>query len=266
MTNVELDHHATYASRLDLEDAFAQFLALAPRRIVWDRPDLVALAMDAGDAEVVTFDAPEADLRPDGVALSTGAATTSRSPCPAPTTRSTPPRPSRPAAPPAPTSTAPSPRWPTSAAPAGASSSSAPPRPAPPSTTTTPTTRPRSRPLSPPRARSSPPAWSPSSNPTSTRGRAACTASSAPRWRAPTSSRVLDVYPARERAEDFPGVTGRLVAAAAADAAGGRPVYWLPDFATAEPVLRGLLRAGDLCLVMGAGDIDALGRNLVAAR
>ena len=77
---------------------------------------------------------------------------------------------------------------------------------------------------------------------------------------------VLDVYPARERAEDFPGITGRLVAAAAADAAGGRPVYWLPDFATAEPVLRGLLRAGDLCLVMGAGDIDALGRNLVAAR
>ena len=43
-------------------------------------------------------------------------------------------------------------------------------------------------------------------------------------------------------------------------------MYWLPDFATAEPVLRGLLRAGDLCLVMGAGDIDALGRNLVAAR
>jgi UDP-N-acetylmuramate--alanine ligase len=77
---------------------------------------------------------------------------------------------------------------------------------------------------------------------------------------------VLDVYPARERAEDFPGVTGRLVAAAAADAAGGRPVYWLPDFATADPVLHGLLRAGDLCLVMGAGDIDTLGRNLVAAR
>ena len=41
------------------------------------------------------------------------------------------------------------------------------------------------------------------------------------------------------------------------------PVYWLPDFAAAEPVLRGLLRAGDLCL-SGAGDIDALGRRLVA--
>ena len=41
---------------------------------------------------------------------------------------------------------------------------------------------------------------------------------------------VLDVYPARERAEDFPGVSGLLIAEAAADAAAGRPVYWLPGF------------------------------------
>jgi UDP-N-acetylmuramate--alanine ligase len=40
-------------------------------------------------------------------------------------------------------------------------------------------------------------------------------------------------------------------------------VYWLPAFADALPALRGLLRAGDLCLVMGAGDIDVLGRRLV---
>ena len=39
---------------------------------------------------------------------------------------------------------------------------------------------------------------------------------------------VLDVYRARERPEDFPGVSGFLVAQAAADAAGGRPVWWLP--------------------------------------
>src|SRR5262249_21175624 len=39
---------------------------------------------------------------------------------------------------------------------------------------------------------------------------------------------VLDVYPARERPEDFPGITGLLVAEAAADAAAGRPVLWLP--------------------------------------
>jgi UDP-N-acetylmuramate--alanine ligase len=73
---------------------------------------------------------------------------------------------------------------------------------------------------------------------------------------------VLDVYPARERAEDFPGVTGLAVAEATADAAGGRPVYWLPGFAAAEAVLGGLLRDGDLCIVMGAGDVDHLAHRL----
>jgi UDP-N-acetylmuramate--alanine ligase len=73
---------------------------------------------------------------------------------------------------------------------------------------------------------------------------------------------VLDVYPARERAEDHSGVSGLLLAQAAADAAGGRPVHWLPTFADAEPVLRGLLGEGDLCVVMGAGDVDELGRRL----
>jgi UDP-N-acetylmuramate--alanine ligase len=75
---------------------------------------------------------------------------------------------------------------------------------------------------------------------------------------------VLDVYPARERAEDFPGVTGRLVAAAAADAADGRRVAWLPDFDSAERVLRAELREGDLLLTLGAGNVDALGRRLLA--
>jgi UDP-N-acetylmuramate--alanine ligase len=75
---------------------------------------------------------------------------------------------------------------------------------------------------------------------------------------------VLDVYPARERAQDFPGVRGLLVAEAAADAANGRPVYWLPTFDAAERVLRAELRAGDLCLVLGAGDVDALGRRLLS--
>jgi UDP-N-acetylmuramate--alanine ligase len=74
---------------------------------------------------------------------------------------------------------------------------------------------------------------------------------------------VLDVYPARESAVDHPGVSGLRVADAAADAAAGRPVYWLPTCAAAEPVLRGVLRAGDLCLVMGAGDVNALARRLV---
>ncbi len=74
---------------------------------------------------------------------------------------------------------------------------------------------------------------------------------------------VLDVYPARERAEEHPGVSGLTISEAAADAAGGRPVYWLATFAEAEPVLRGLLREEDLCILMGAGDIDELGRRLL---
>ena len=75
---------------------------------------------------------------------------------------------------------------------------------------------------------------------------------------------VLDVYPARERAEDFPGVSGLLVAEAAADAGRGKPVLWLPDFDAAERALAPELRDGDLLLVLGAGDVDALGRRLVA--
>ena len=74
---------------------------------------------------------------------------------------------------------------------------------------------------------------------------------------------VTDVYPARERAADHPGVSGLTIAEAVADAAHGRPVYWLPTFRDAYEVLDRILRAGDVCLVMGAGDVDALARALV---
>jgi UDP-N-acetylmuramate--alanine ligase len=75
---------------------------------------------------------------------------------------------------------------------------------------------------------------------------------------------VLDVYAARERAQDHPGVSGLMIAEATADAAGGKPVYWLPAFADAERALHALLRAGDVCVVMGAGDVDQLARRVVA--
>jgi UDP-N-acetylmuramate--alanine ligase len=75
---------------------------------------------------------------------------------------------------------------------------------------------------------------------------------------------VLDVYPARERPEDFPGVSGLLVAGAAADAAGGRPVWWLPRMGDAERMLRSQLGEGDLLVTLGAGDVDRLARRLVA--
>jgi UDP-N-acetylmuramate--alanine ligase len=73
---------------------------------------------------------------------------------------------------------------------------------------------------------------------------------------------VLDVYPARERAEDYPGVSGGLVAGAASDAAGGRPVYWAPAIADAERLLGDLLTEGDLLITLGAGDVDRVARAL----
>jgi UDP-N-acetylmuramate--alanine ligase len=67
-------------------------------------------------------------------------------------------------------------------------------------------------------------------------------------------SYVLPIYPARERQEDFPGVSSELIAADA------HP----QSFEEARELLMDELHAGDLCLVMGAGDVDRLGRMLVA--
>jgi UDP-N-acetylmuramate--alanine ligase len=74
---------------------------------------------------------------------------------------------------------------------------------------------------------------------------------------------VLDVYAARECQQDHPDVSGLAIARAAAEHAEGRQVMWLPQMERARSVLRGLLRDGDLCLAMGAGDVDSLGRGLV---
>jgi UDP-N-acetylmuramate--alanine ligase len=74
---------------------------------------------------------------------------------------------------------------------------------------------------------------------------------------------VLDVYPARERAEDYPGVSGMLVAGAAASAARGRRVCWLPGMEEAERFLRDELRDGDALITLGAGDVFLLAERLV---
>lgn len=74
---------------------------------------------------------------------------------------------------------------------------------------------------------------------------------------------VLDVYPAREEpVGDLAGVSGRMVAEAAADASGGRQVWWLPDADQALGALSGEIRDGDLVVTLGAGDIDALAERL----
>ena len=73
---------------------------------------------------------------------------------------------------------------------------------------------------------------------------------------------VTDVYPARERPEDFPGVSGLLVAEAAADAAAGRPVWWLPGLDEVARMLAAQLGEHDLLVTMGAGDVDRVAREL----
>jgi len=77
---------------------------------------------------------------------------------------------------------------------------------------------------------------------------------------------VLDVYPAREEpVGELAGVSGLDVARAAADHAGGRPVWWLRDTQAARAVLEGQLRDGDLLVTIGAGDVYKLGESLVEA-
>ena len=76
---------------------------------------------------------------------------------------------------------------------------------------------------------------------------------------------VLDVYPAREEpVGELAGVSGRMVAEAAAEHAGGRPVWWLPDADQAGSALAPHLTHEDVVLTIGAGDIFRLADALVA--
>jgi UDP-N-acetylmuramate--alanine ligase len=74
---------------------------------------------------------------------------------------------------------------------------------------------------------------------------------------------VMDVYPAREEAADFPGVSGWMVATATADARPGMRVLWQPGHGDAAAALARELRAGDLCITVGAGDVTQVGHALV---
>jgi UDP-N-acetylmuramate--alanine ligase len=74
---------------------------------------------------------------------------------------------------------------------------------------------------------------------------------------------VCEIYPAREQASDWPGVSARLVLDAAARHGAPRTA-WAADLDQAERWLRAELHADDVCLVIGAGDIGTLGPRLVA--
>jgi UDP-N-acetylmuramate--alanine ligase len=260
LTNAELDHHATYSSRLDLEETFAMFLARAGSgAVVWDRPELRRLAPDGA-----TFYDADPELRPDGsrfawrgieVALAVPGAHNATNAAGALTACALAGAdPERAAAALAdfrgvrrrmellgqtasgsavyddyahhPTEVA--------AAIAGA------------------------RTLDPRRlvVVFQPHLFSRTRAFTADFGRALAAADEAV---------VVPVYPSRESAGDFPGVDGHLVAAAVADAGGGRTVAWMPGFPAARDYLNTRLREGDLCLVMGAGNVDSLARDLVVS-
>jgi UDP-N-acetylmuramate--alanine ligase len=291
LTNAELDHHSTYSSLLDLQNTFREFTGRARAAVVWDRPELIALARDGGPGgggpggggsggggpggggpggggsgggagEVVPYDAPEPQLSPAGtrflwrgheVTLAVPGAHNAVNAAGALT----------------------------AAVLAGAS-----PEAAVAAIASFEGARRRME-LVGSSAAGALVYDDYAHHPTEVRAALAAARTLAPRrlvavFQPHLYSRtralaggfgqalaaadvcgVVDVYPARERAEDFPGVDGHLVAAAAADAAGGRPVGWMRSLDDARRWLDSILQEGDLCLLMGAGNIDSLGRSLV---
>lgn len=74
------------------------------------------------------------------------------------------------------------------------------------------------------------------------------------------ASVVLDIYPARE--DPIPGVTSELIVEAARSA--GADVTPVHDKAEAPSVVAGMAKPGDLVLTMGAGDVTDLGPGILA--
>ena len=261
LTNAELDHHATYSSRLDLEQTLATFMSRAGEHaVVWDRPRLRALCPGGG----VPYDAPDPQLGPQGsrfrwhgieVQLPVPGAHNAVNAAGALTACML-----------------------AGADPALAASALA----------DFTGARRRLEPLG--RTGSGAVVYDDyAHNPTKVAAAIAAVRTLAPSrvvavfqphlysrtqalarefgeaLAAADSIVVLPIYPAREFAADFPGVDGHLVAIATADAADGRPVAWMPGFDQARALLSGELRDGDVCLVMGAGDVDSLARSLLTA-
>jgi UDP-N-acetylmuramate--alanine ligase len=65
---------------------------------------------------------------------------------------------------------------------------------------------------------------------------------------------VTDVYPARE--EPIEGVSGKLVVDSLCEVRPGMPVAWTPTVEQGADFLARTARAGDLVLTIGAGDVD----------
>jgi UDP-N-acetylmuramate--alanine ligase len=266
LTNAELDHHETYGSRVDVDETFRAFLARATEGVVvWDRPELRALGPDGDDgAQVVAYDVPDPALDADGVRFDwrgvpvrlavPGAHNALNAAAALEACRLAGADPARAAAALADFQGA-GRRFEllgTTSAGARVYDDYAH------HPTEVAATIAAARTLGPRRvvAVFQPHLYSRTAALARDFGAALAAADLVV---------VLDVYRAREQPEDFPGVDGKRVADAAAEAAGGRTVAWLPAFADAERYLRKELRAGDVCMAMGAGDVDRFGRALVSA-
>jgi UDP-N-acetylmuramate--alanine ligase len=260
LTNVELDHHDAYGSLHELQDAFRQFLAGAATAVIWDRPDLLALRegpLRAYDAPAPTPGASAPRLRFDGVevALAVPGEHNARNAAAAMTVAALLGVGARDAARGLASFGGTARRFERLGSTAGGAAlyddyAHHP--------TEIAATLAAARPLAPGRliAVFQPHLYS--------RTRALAAQFGATLAGADIVV-VLDVYPARERAEDFPGVSGLLIAEATVDAAGGRATYWLPDRERAAAIVGALAAKDDLVVVMGAGDVDELGRALAAA-
>ncbi len=74
---------------------------------------------------------------------------------------------------------------------------------------------------------------------------------------------VTDVYPARE--EPVEGVTGKLVVDALADLRPGMLIAWTPSVEEGARFLAGVARTGDCVVTIGAGDVDRAAGALLEA-
>ncbi len=74
---------------------------------------------------------------------------------------------------------------------------------------------------------------------------------------------VTDVYPARE--EPLPGVTGKLVVDALTELRPGMPIGWTPSVDDGARFVARRARPGDLVLTVGAGDVERAAELVLAA-
>ena len=73
---------------------------------------------------------------------------------------------------------------------------------------------------------------------------------------------ISDIYAAGE--DPIPGVTGRSLVQEVLEVRPWAEVAWVPSLDDAASWLASVVRPGDLCLTVGAGDVSGLGRRLVA--